>query len=107
MAFIQTILLLFVVFSMYRTWQRLQGGDITGGQFLFWCGLWVAIGLSALFPQWTVWLANAFGVGRGADFVLYLAVAFLLYRSFKTSVKQRELDRHITAVVRKNALKDQ
>ena len=106
MAFIQTLLLLFVVFAAYKTWKRLNSGDITGGQFLFWSAVWLAVGLATIFPQWTVVIANRFGVGRGADFVLYLAVAFLLYRSFKTSVKMRSLDRHITSVVRRNALED-
>ncbi len=106
MAFIQTALLLFVAFAAYKTWLRLNSGDITGGQFLFWSFLWLAVGLATIFPQWTVVVANRFGVGRGADFVLYIAVAFLLYRSFKTSVKLRTMDRHITSVVRHNALKD-
>src|SRR3989344_924875 len=106
MNIIQLILILFVAFAVYKTGVRLRKREITMGQMVFWLLVWTAIAAAALFPEWTNVVANRFGVGRGADFVLYIAVALLLYTSFKLTVRVQKLDRDITKVVRRDALSE-
>lgn len=101
---IQLLLILFVIFAVYKTAVRLRRREITVGQLIFWCLVWVAIATAAIFPEWTTVVANRFGVGRGTDFLLYLSVAVLLYTSFKLTVRVQKLDRDITKVVRREAL---
>lgn len=60
--------------------------------------------LSVIFPaSWTV-VANFFGVGRGADMVLYsLVVAFLSY-TVTSYARFRDLEARYTLLVRRVAL---
>jgi len=105
MLIIQIFLLLFVAFAILKTAGRYKKKEITFGQVIFWCLVWLAIAGAAIFPQWTVFVANKFGVGRGTDFVLYISVALLLYIVFRQTVKIQKIDREITKIVRKDALK--
>lgn len=104
MLVIQILLLLFVAFALLKTFGRFTKNDITVAQLCFWVLIWIAIALTAIFPQWTVSIANRLGVGRGSDLVLYAAVAVLLYTTFRLTVRLQKLDRDITKVVRKEAL---
>lgn len=104
MHIIQLILLLFVAFAILKTVGRAVKRDVTRAQLVFWCLVWLAIAAAAIFPQWTVVLANRLGVGRGSDLVLYIAVALLLYIVFRLTVRIERMDRAITKVVRRDAL---
>ncbi len=104
MHIIQIILLLFVAFAILKTVGRAVKRDVTRAQLVFWCLVWIAIAAAAIFPQWTVILANRLGVGRGSDLVLYAAVALLLYIVFRLTVRIERMDRAITKVVRHDAL---
>lgn len=104
MRIIQIVLLLFVAFAILKTAGRAVRRDITRAQLVFWCLVWLAIAAAALFPQWTVVVANRLGVGRGSDLVLYVAVALLLYVVFRLTVRMERIDRAMTKVVRKQAL---
>lgn len=66
----------------------------------------VVAALSVIFPaSWTV-VANVFGVGRGADMVLYsLVVAFLSYTVTSHS-RFRDLEARQTLLVRRIALSE-
>mgnify|MGYP001574194042 FL=1 len=104
MMIIQILLLLFVAFAILKTVGRAVKRDVTRAQLVFWCLVWLAIASAAIFPQWTVVLANRLGVGRGSDLVLYVAVALLLYIAFRLTVRMERMDRAITKVVRRDAL---
>ena len=56
-------------------------------------------------PDLTSSLAKLFGVGRGADVVVYLALVGLFFMVFRLMVKIEKLEREITKVVRNKALK--
>ena len=101
---IQIFLLLFVAFAILKTIGRFRKKEITAGQVFFWCLVWITIAFATIFPQWTVIAANKFGVGRGTDFVLYVAVALLLYIVFRLTVRIQKINRDITKIVRKDAL---
>lgn len=66
----------------------------------------IAAVLSVLFPQWLSAVANAIGVGRGTDLLLYaLVVVFLIYVSTQYR-RNVELNRKLTKLSRRLALSD-
>lgn len=59
---------------------------------------------SILFPQWLTWFANAVGVGRGTDLLLYaLVIAFfaLVYSQYRRNLATQ---RRVTLLARRLAL---
>lgn len=67
-------------------------------------GLTVLIVLAVLFPEVLTDIANAFGIGRGADLVIYLVAIGLLFFSVSTYLKFGDMDRRITLLSRHIAL---
>ena len=60
--------------------------------------------LFVLFPDLTQCLAKTFGVGRGTDFIMYVAVAGLSFSCFLLYAQLREMDRRITELTRALAI---
>ena len=61
--------------------------------------------LFILFPDLTSRLAHRLGVGRGADLVFYLSIVIFWFVILKLYARIRRLERIVTEVVRKDALK--
>jgi len=59
-----------------------------------------------LFPDSTTLFANRLGIGRGSDLITYVSLAIVFFVLFRLHVKLHEIERDITSVVRKDALKD-
>ncbi|MDF0514629.1 DUF2304 domain-containing protein [Agromyces sp. H3Y2-19a] len=71
---------------------------------LFMAGFVLVAIVSILFPQWLSWIANAIGVGRGADLMLYaLILAFLVFVA-TTYRRNVQVNRRITLLSRQIAL---
>jgi len=73
---------------------------------IFWILFWLAVIIVVLWPDTVAQIANVFGIGRGADFVIYSAFVLLFYLVFKLHTKIESIGRDVTKVVRKNALKE-
>jgi hypothetical protein len=71
---------------------------------IFWLMVWAGAGALALFPQGTVLVARALGIGRGADLVLYCTAFATLIGFFYIYVRFRRLDRTLTVLVRQIAI---
>jgi len=76
------------------------------GGTIAWVLFWVLADLSVLWPTTTTVVANAFGIGRGADFILYLAIAGIFAVLFRLYVKIERVQRDVTTVVRDRAIQD-
>jgi hypothetical protein len=57
-----------------------------------------------MFPDLTSRVAQAVGVGRGADVVVYLAVILLFYVIFRIYLRLDRMERDITVLVRRLAV---
>ncbi|MBO9520724.1 MAG: DUF2304 domain-containing protein [Nocardioidaceae bacterium] len=67
----------------------------------------VVLGIIAvLWPLLTTRVANAIGVGRGTDLVLYVLVMVFIYSAVATSQRIHRLERTVTMLVRELALRD-
>jgi len=104
MFLIQIVLILFCLFAIIKVAARYRAGDIGVQWLVFWLVFWILVGAVAWRPDTTGYFARLLGVGRGADVVVYLALALLFFLFFKLMVKVERVDKNITKIVREIAL---
>ena len=64
-----------------------------------------AVGIALVIdPQLSTRIANALGVGRGADLIFYLAIIMALFYGVASRPRTRRLERQITLLVRQQAI---
>lgn len=73
---------------------------------LFWLLILILADVVVIKPELTTNVANRFGIGRGVDFVLYLALIVIFFLLFKLHLKLESLNRDVTEIVRQRALED-
>lgn len=103
---IQVVLIVVLASVLVMTWRRAWQGVVSRREALLWSLLWIGAGFIILQPKTTTLVANFFGVGRGADFILYGAVVLLFVLVFKLFVALEVMERKLTDFVRKDALKN-
>lgn len=92
--------LLAVVGSFFK-WRR---RELPTGLFAGWTLLWIAIALVVQLPQKTDVIAQVFGIGRGVDALMFLAVLALILLVFRLYLRLERQEREITTLVREIAL---
>jgi hypothetical protein len=102
----QTFLAITVCAILTRLVLRLRSGRMGRGQFAVWFVIWTGGLVVDLFHNYTATLANALGVGRGVDLVIYSSLAFIFYFLLRVSLSLERLDRDITKLVRARALEE-
>lgn len=103
---IQIILLIFFLFAFVKVVGRFKAGEIGKMSALGWCLFWVAAMLVVILPNSTAQVAKLVGIGRGADLVVYLALAALFFIMFRMMVKIERFGKEITALTRKISLQE-
>jgi hypothetical protein len=66
----------------------------------------LTLSIFVLFPEFTTWIANRLGVGRGADFLFYVFALFVLYALVLVYIRLRDQDRKITQITRALAIRE-
>ena len=84
----------------------LARGWATRREGLLWATVWLATGVAIARPGLTVRVAQALGIGRGADLVLYCAVIVMLIGFFMVYARLRRLRRDLTILTRHLAIRD-
>jgi len=103
---LKVFILLFGIFAVSRSYLRYKDRLLTMTAALFWILLWTLIILSVMFKEETSSLAQYFGIGRGADLLLFGAVLFLSYLSFRLYVRVEELRQELTRLIRALAIRE-
>lgn len=103
---IQILVLLFLLFAFTRVILRYRDGTIPFGMFLFWAGIWVLASFSVLRPDFTTFIAQKAGIGRGVDAVIYASLVVIFYLIFRLMVSIENLRHQITRLIREIALKE-
>ncbi len=98
------LLILFAVFVLLRTFGQYRARKVTAGWFVTWTIFWVMVVVVAFIPQFTDVIAVKLGVGRGADLIIYISLAALFYSLFRLVLRQDQLNRDLTELVRKLAI---
>ncbi len=100
----QLLFVLFAVFTVVSVYKKRKEGLLGPKGTIFWIIFWLAVIVVVLWPESAAQIAKMFGIGRGADFILYTSIAVLFYLVFRLHIKIESLGRDVTTVVRKNAL---
>src|SRR6187397_1283077 len=106
MSAIQIVLVLFAIFAFSRALAGVRRGTLRVGPFVLWSLFWGAVVIVAFRPETTMAVAHVFGVGRGADFAIYLALLLAFFLVFRLFARLEELERQLTRFVRAEALKE-
>ncbi len=88
------------------TWRRVRQRVISIREGMAWSILWITAGVVIASPQISTRVANFFGVGRGSDFVVYGSVILLFVLVFKIFILLESLERKLTEMIRRDALKN-
>lgn len=105
--FIKVIITIFILFVLSRVFLKYKKREITVREFLVWLIFWLLVLVATFWPRWTDLAANVVGVGRGADLLIFVSIIVLFFAVFKIIVKLKKIEREVTTIVRKVALKDQ
>jgi hypothetical protein len=103
---IQILLILFLVFAFTRVILRFKEASITPGTFLFWSAIWILALVGVVEPEFTTWVANKIGIGRGVDAIIYISLVILFYLVYRTNVHLENVRHEITELTRKAAFKE-
>lgn len=102
---IQYILVALIVGALYGTWRRASTGALSRLAAALWSALWIGAIIVVLRPGVADMFAAAFGVGRGADVIVYFSIVFLFYLVFRVFLRLSKIERDLTAVVREMGLR--
>lgn len=75
--------------------------------YIFWFLAWLFIIIFAFVPELSMPIANLFGISRGLDFLLIVAVIIMLYLVFRMYIKMDKLQEELTEIVTKIALENE
>ncbi len=103
---IQFVLTAVLAVGAWLTWRRFRQHVIRFPEFCAWFSVWIGASVIVWRPGTSTAIAQVFGIGRGADFVVYIAVSFLLISVFQLHIAHERLERMVTKLVRHEALKD-
>jgi len=103
---IQILLTLVLLIALAVTWKRAKENVIRKREAFLWSLVWIIAAVVILLPETTSFVANLLGVGRGVDLVLYASVVVLFFLVFKLFTSLDRLEKLLTDIVRKDALRD-
>jgi len=106
MLLIQIFLIIFFLFALSRVILRYKKGELNIDSLIFWILFWLLASAVALIPNFSAYIAKIFGVGRGADLVVYISLSVLFFMIFKLNVKLEKMSKDITKIVQDKALDD-
>jgi len=104
MNWFQIIALLVVAVLIAVTLSSTLKGRATRREGFLWVLVWIAAGVTIVWPNITQKLAHLLGIKRGADLVFYCAVVVMLIGFLIVYIRMRRLQREITLLVRHLAI---
>lgn len=103
---IQALLVVFFLFAVIKVVSRFKAGELTKKGAVLWFIFWFIAAIVVLMPNSTAALAQMVGIGRGADLVVYIALASIFFLIFRLMVKIEMLNKDITTLTRKISLQE-
>ncbi len=101
---IQYLLVLIFFYGLSRSIVKFNKKELSKTNLTVWIILWLVGIVVVLIPDITFSIARVFGVGRGADLVIYISLAILFLVVFRLVTKTEKLERDITKLSRNIAL---
>ena len=104
--FQQIIALLVIAFFLARIFRQRKNSQVSRMEFLFWLVFWFLAAMIIVFIKKIDMLVAGLGFSAaGIDVILYLSIVALFYMIFRLRIKLEKIDREITKIVRKIAIK--
>ena len=103
---IQVILVLAIAAILFGTAQKAVRRNITLREFFLISLFWLFSLAVVLWPNATNSAAHLLGIGRGTDLIVYFATLSIAYAVFRIFIRLEKVERDITELVRRIALKD-
>ena len=86
---------------------RFRRGKISLSSFLVWLIVWIFVIIFSLFPEFSMVFADAFGITRGLDFIIIVALALLFYFGVKLYYKIDKLEDDVNTIVKELAINNE
>ena len=97
---------LFLVGALVHVLLRWRSRSLNAGALFFWALVFGSILVVLLVPAVSGRVARVFGVGRGADVIMYGSIGLLFYLVFGIYVRIENIRRRLTRVLRELALRE-
>ena len=104
MTFFQILTLPIIALLLIWSVRKLLKGEQPRGLMLLKVFIWAAAGVAIYDPDLTIRAAKLFGIGRGADLVLYFTTIFFLLGVLYFYNRLLKLETQITQIVRHLAI---
>ncbi len=104
MLWIQVLLSVFFLLAAIKVVARWRAGEMAIGGAFLWILFWLAAIVVTVAPNSTFYFAKILGIGRGADLVVYSALALIFFLIFKITVKIEKINKEITILTRRDSL---
>ena len=101
---IQLIVTFFSVLIIIRLVRTIGTGRIGRTAGLVWIAAWISIAVIFWSPEIASRLASVFGIGRGADLIVYTAIIVIMYLLYRIYLRLERLNSDITTLTRSIAL---
>lgn len=98
------IIILFAIFALSRTYLQFKNSHISLHWFTLWSFIWFTVIIVAIIPDSTTTIANAVGIGRGADMLIYTTILILLYGFYRLIIGQEKQRKELTELTRRIAI---
>jgi len=102
----QIAALLFLAVVFVATVAAAVKGAVARRDGFIWAVIWIIAAVAIAFPELTTLVANALGIGRGANLVLYCSVVLMLVGFLMVYARLRRLRHEVTLLVRRLAIRD-
>ena len=103
---LKIFLTLFIATVVRRTWAQRRRGEMTGREAALWTALWLLVLAAMLNPHATDVVARWFGIGRGADLLIFLSIVALFSLVSWLLSRVERIGRQMTEIVRREALRE-
>ncbi len=96
----QLLFTAFTLVAILAVFKRKAEGLLGIKGAFFWLIFWLGTAGVVWWPNSTSTIASALGIGRGADLIVYSALALIFFLLFKLHIKIEAVGRDVTQVVR-------
>ena len=86
---------------------RFRHGKMSISSFLLWSIIWIFVIIFSIFPEFSSVFADAFGITRGLDFIIIVALALLFYFGVKLYYKIDKLEDNVNTIVKELAINNE
>lgn len=86
---------------------RFRDNKTSLSSFILWTVMWIFVIVFSIFPNASLVFAKLFGITRGLDFIIIVALVLLFYLAIKLYLKIDKLQENMNTIVKEVALNNE